>query len=451
MNLACRCLWFLAVFFAATPIFAGTVYVPLVTDVDLDGNRLGTEIRVLNTSTTDFRSFRYFVIPEGTNGTERPDGEVGQAVQLAPRASFQLRDLVAEGESAMVEISADEEIHISSRLIADDVSGAPLLGHEMPVVSSDNLMLATGSAVLQGWARTGADLRTDFHLLVLSEQAATCSASVFAADGGALASGATFSQQPTSLKTFSDVLSLLQVVEQDEISLVLSCDQPFYPFSVTYSRLTAEVLLVFPSASGRSALMPPGDREEPIPGAVVFERPGVFHRPTVGNESRRFDIPFPGNPTFSRILLEMDFTHGGWAPDSSDNHGIFWLNRGDRWRSNLFGYFNVFGPGINQVKLATNVNLAAGEVQAKSVSAFLTPGANYSVRFEYNTITDTYRSTISRDGQVVATVQDVPTANRIRTVDENWFVAFGHNLGAAGTETPTYGWSYSNLRVQWIP
>lgn len=451
MKLVLRCLILVAIILSAGPVLAGTVYVPLATDVELDGNRLATEIRVLNTSPTAFRSFRYYVIPEGTDGTDRPEGPVGELVQLAPRTSFLLRDLVADGESAMVEISADDEIHVSSRLISDDVSGAPLLGHEMPVVSSENVVPADGSAALQGWARTATDLRTDFHLMILSESSATCSARVFGPDGEILAAGVTFGQQPTSLRTFPDVLSLLQVVERDEISAIFSCDQPFYPFSVTSSRLTGELLLMVPSASGRSALTPPGDREDPEPGAMVFERPGVFHRPTVGNESRRFDIPFPGNPTFSRIVLEMDFTHGGWAPDPTDNHGIFWINRGDRWRSNNFGYFNAFGPGTNQVRLATNANLPATVVQGRSVSAFLAPGTTYRVRFEYDTVADFYESTIFRDGEVLATVRDEPTVNQIRTVDENWYLVFGHNVETAGSEVPTYGWTYSNLRVQWIP
>ncbi len=90
-------------------------------------------------------------------------------------------------------------------------------------------------------------------------------------------------------------------------------------------------------------------------------------------------------------------------------------------------------------------------MQAKSVSAFFEPGNTYHVQFEYSTLEGFYEATVTRDGQVVGTVRDVPTVNQIRTVGENWFVDFGHNLEAAGPEVPTYGWTYSNLRVQWIP
>lgn len=451
MMLAARGLALLIWLSIVVPAFAGTVYIPLATDVDRGGHVFSTEVRLLNTSATDFESFRYWVIPAGTDGTERPDGEVGEEVLLAPGALFVLQDLVPFGTSALVEITAPDAVHISSRLTSDNVGGLQLLGHEMPVVSSDTLIPPDGTGVLMGWSRTEGDLRTDFHLVNLGFVTANCSATVYAATGQVLASNVVFSQEPLSLRTFADVLSLLGVTDRDGISGSFSCDQTFYPFSVTYSLATGEVRLIHPSASGRSTLQPPSSMDDPEPGAVVFELPGIFHSPTPGNESRRFNVPFPGNPTYSRIILEMDFTHGGWSADPSDNHGVFWLNRGTRWRSNMFGYLNIFGPGTNQLKLATNANLDAGDVQAKSVGAFFMPGGTYHVRYEYNILESFYEATVTRGDQVVGVVRDIPTVNQIRTVGENWFVDFGHNLEAAGPEVPTYGWTYSNLRVQWIP
>lgn len=450
MKKLLTCLVTLAVLISAAPAWSGTVYVPLTINVDKDGNQLETEIRVTNTSATDFRSFNYYVIPENTDGTLRPD-DFGEEVLLAPRAAFVLQDLVGEGETAMVEITAENDIGITSRLVSTSAQDVLLIGHDVPVISSDNLPNGGETAILQGWARTATDLRTDFHLVNLGQLTTNCTTSIYDDNGLSLISNFQFAQQPLSLRSFKDVLSIINIVENDEISALFSCDQPFYPFATTYSALTGEVLAISPSASGRSNLLPPGGLDQPIPGAVVFERPGLFHRPTVGNEAAHFDIPFPGNPSYSRIVLDMDFTHGGWGNPSNSNHGIFWLNRGTRWRSNLFGYFNAFGPNTNEIKLSTNAGLAPGAIRAKTAGAALIPGVTYHVHFEYDTVSNFYEATITSGGQFIASVRDVPTVNRINTVEENWFVVFGHESGAFGPEVPTYGWSYFNLRVQWVP
>ena len=51
------------------------------------------------------------------------------------------------------------------------------------------------------------------------------------------------------------------------------------------------------------------------------------------------------NQTFDKITLDLDVKHGAWnANGSNENHAIFWLNRGDKWAQNVYGYVNVFGP-----------------------------------------------------------------------------------------------------------
>lgn len=51
----------------------------------------------------------------------------------------------------------------------------------------------------------------------------------------------------------------------------------------------------------------------------------------------RFDIPFEEGTVFSKIVVDMDFFHGGWGGVPSHNHNIFWLNRGNSWPRNVFG------------------------------------------------------------------------------------------------------------------
>ena len=444
------CLLTLALLSGASAVWAGTVYVPLVVDQDLNGNRLETVIRITNTSADTDRSFTYLVIPANTDGTVRNEDDLLE-VLLTPQSTFLLQNLMTNGQAGMVEISAASEISVTARLEGSSAEGAPILGADTPVITSSNVRLGGTDVALQGWSRVDLEEQTDFHLVILGQAPANCTATIYDGNGATLLNGFEFAQGPLSQRSYPDVLSLLNVSTRDEITAVFNCDQSFYPFGTIHDLVGGEVLFVPPSGSGRSTLLPPSDGPPVEPGATVLEVPGVFHVPVPGAESKRFNMEFPGNPTFSRIILDMDFVHGGWHARSNDNHGIFWLNRGSKWKNNLFGYLNVFGPEENKLKLSSNANLGAGNVRAKTVGAALQPGTTYHVHFEYNTNTDTYFAEISENGQLVVSVSDRTTVNKINTVEENWFVDFGHERGAVGPEVPTYGWQYMNLLVQWLP
>ena len=433
----------------AVPTFAGTVYVPLVVDQMQGNNLVTTEIRVTNNS-QNIASFTYLVLPTSTDGSDRPDN-AGTEILLQPHNTFLLTELVAPGETAMVEIDADAEISVSSRLVPINEQGERLLGAEAPVLTSDNLMQPNTPAYLNGWNRIPGTEITDFHLINLGVTNATCFAWLYGPQGALLVNAAEFGALPVSQRSIADVLGLVGLGAAEDISAVFNCDQPFYPYATTVDPISGQILFMGPSGSGRSNLLPPGQSEPPIDNATVFELPGVFHRPTVGDESAHFDIPMPGNPSFSRIVLDMDFTHGGWNVPSSDNHGIFWLNRGDRWRSNLFGYVNCFGPGRNELRLAFNVGIAPGDIIARPAGFAFQPGQTYHVNYDFNTNTNRITLTVSQGGTPVVTITETPRVNRVNTVDNNWFVVFGHETGAVGPEVPTYGWTYANLRVQWVP
>jgi len=444
------CLFVLVAFFSVSVTWAGTVYVPLAVDQDLNGNRLETVIRITNTSANTDRAFSYLLIPANSDGTERNEDDIVE-ILLTPRSTFLLQNLVANGQTGMVEISAASEISVTARLEGMSVESVPVLGADTPVITSFNLLPGGTDVALQGWSRVDQQQQTDFHLVNLGQVATNCSTTIYDGNGSTLLNGFSFTQKAVSQRSYPDVLSLIGISNRDEITAVFNCDQAFYPYSTIHDLASGEVLFVSPSGSGRSSLLPPSEGPPREPGATVFELPGVFHTPTPGNEMRRFNVAHQGNPVYSRIILDMDLRHGGWHPRSGDLHSIFWLNRGGAWRNNVFGYMNAFGPNSNKIKLATNVNLNGGE-RSKTVGTVLQEGETYHIHFEYDTNIDVYFVEVKDStGQLVVRIVDQPTANTIRTTEQSWYVVFGHNAGAAGREVPTYGWNYMNLLLQWVP
>lgn len=436
---------------SAAPLAAGTVYVPLVVDRNLgDGTLVQTEVHLTNNSRNQIKGFSYLLLPVGTDGTERGEDD-GTDVLLQPLTTFVLQDVVSVGGSAMLEITADDEISVVGRLVSINPDGSRNLGAVIPPIDSDSVINAGVNGYLQGWQRTVGSVQTDFHMVNLGTSETTCSAFVQNANGGPLANGVQFTVPPLSQRNFLDVLSLLGANGVEGISASFNCNQPTFPFSAVLDLQGGELLFFAPSASGRSTLRPPGMTDPPIPGAEVFELPGLFHRPTIGNEQKRFNIPMPGNPNFSRIVIDMDFVHGGWQQPSSGNHNIMWFNRGTRWRSNNFGYVNSFGPGANFIKLTTNVNLPAGAVQTKQQGAQIFEGNLYHLHFEYDTDINRIIVQVSQNGNNLVNIVDVPTVNTIQTVENNWFLSVGHGPDEEGPELPTYNWEYRDFRAQFIP
>lgn len=438
-------------FVTAAPLAAGTVYIPFVVDRDLDnGTLVQTEIHLTNNSRNQIRGFTYLVLPAGSDGTERGEDD-GTDILLQPLSTFVLREVVAPGASAMVEIIADNEISVVGRLVSINPDGSRNLGAVIPPIDSNSVINAGVDGYLQGWRRIAGQMATDFAMVNLGTSETTCAAFIQTATGTPLTNGIEFTVPPLSQRNFPDVLSLLGLQAVEGISAYFNCNQPTFPFSATFDFDDGELLFFPPSASGRSTLQPPGMTDPPIPGAMLFELPGLFHRPTIGNEQKRFNIPMPGNPVFSRIVIDMDFVHGGWQQPSNNNHNIMWFNRGTVWRSNNFGYVNSFGPGSNFIKLTTNANLPAGVVQTKQQGAQLFEGNTYHLHFEYDTAIDRIIVQVSQNGNNLVNIVDVPTVNTIRTVDNNWFVSVGHGPDEEGPELPTYNWEYRDFRAQFVP
>ena len=189
------------------------------------------------------------------------------------------------------------------------------------------------------------------------------------------------------------------------------------------------------------------------PAGALFAKPGAFHRPSPGKETRRFELPMIPGQIFTRLTVDVDFTPDDWGRPTDGNHAVFWLNRGERWAGNVFGYVNVFGPDKNFAKISTNADLRAGQIRAFKKSAVFEKGVKYHVHYVFDTTTRVMEAVFTVNTgtaaeEEVVRVTGTTTTNVIRTREPGFFLYFGHPTGTVGPEVPTYRWLYSDLCVQ---
>ena len=184
--------------------------------------------------------------------------------------------------------------------------------------------------------------------------------------------------------------------------------------------------------------------------SVTFCLDGDFFTPSSASKIKTWDIPVPDDRVFKKIVVDLDVTHGGWWPNNPDGvHNLFWLTRQGIWRSNTVGYVNLFGPGRNLLKQMTNLELAKGEVRAATVPFAAQKGHTYRARYTYDCASGQITTILSEGGSRKALVQMKATASEIQT--KGGFYQLWIELDEKYNECPTVGWTYSNLRVEFVP
>ena len=277
---------------------------------------------------------------------------------------------------------------------------------------------------------------------------------LFRADGTQIGATATVSVAPLSLRHFGDALGTLGATSLADARAQVSCNQLFFAFAPVFNPARTLLSLVTPSASGASTLAGPTG-PGPAPGAIVFEKTGQVHQPTVGNEIKILNVPVPQALALKKFIVEWDVVPGPWTAAKPDaNHNLIWIHRG-KYRSNTLANVNAFGPPRSGIKNTQNVDMAAKALTLKEVPLVLQQGISYRLRYVYDADTNKIVMTVTSGGATVSTLEmegSVP-AKVITVPATGLTVQFGHTAAQAaeGIEFPTYGWVYSNLRIEMVP
>lgn len=435
-----------------SPAFAGFVYVPVLDRNGSSGSTHLTEVWVSNSGAQE-RRYGTLFLPAGTNGTQRPAPSTKATV--FPLRTSKLVGISSPGAPGLLEIEGGTQVLVHARMANSPASGFAGTT-EVPVISSDNALTAGSSAHLQGLFRDPSGSYTDLAIVNLSSQSAACDIQFFRADGTQIGGTARVAVQPLSLRSFGDALLLLGAPSIADARAQVSCNQLFFAFAPVFAASRTLLSFVTPSASGASTLPGPTDPGPgPGSGAIVFERSGEVHRPVVGQEIRTVIVPVSQPLALRRFIVEWDVVPGPWTAGKPEgNHNLIWIHRG-KYRSNTLANVNTFGPPRSGIKNTQNVDMPARAVTMQEVPLTLQQGVSYHLRYVYDAEINKIDLTVTSGGATVATFEMNGSAiNRQITVPATGlFVQFGHTAAqaAGGIEFPTYGWVYSNLRIEMIP
>jgi len=238
------------------PAWGGTVYVPLNTRTEDNSIHYETRLLVSNRGTVD-RRFSTFGIPVNGDGTERSEdhsppffgGKAGGTIRMVTQD---------EERTSFLEIVSAPQLSFRAELVSVDSQGQDLHSAELPIITDLNIVPANETILLQGLERTLDGDITDFALVNMGEESATCEVTVWRNDGSQVAVSVALSRPPLSLGVFTDALGILQESVAFRARLQVGCDQPFYAFAVRYNTATGGVSVINPSASGASTLLAPG-------------------------------------------------------------------------------------------------------------------------------------------------------------------------------------------------
>jgi hypothetical protein len=441
--------------------FAGAVYLPVPDPVNSStGSTHVVQVWITNTGGAQGPYTATF-LPADSDGTQRTAANPTQRSPIAAGRTSILDGIGTPGSTGLLEIDAAQTMSVEGRLFSTPPTGTSPSVSSVPAISSANLFATGTTAVLLGLRRdlTHGDV-ANLGIANLAQQAAQCQVKLFRADGSQVATTATLTFKPLSLRSFGDAFGLLGEQQAADARAEVSCNQPFYAYATQYSGASAQLSFILPAASGTSTLTVPGNgTTNPPPtgggdGSILFTAPGVFHTPSPGNEKKTFQIPVATAMSLKKMVIDMDITPGAWnRAKVPGNHALIWLYRG-KFRGNTIANVNAFSPPTSSFKAAQNINLPAGSDRHNDKKITWVQGQKYHIRFTYDAEHGTVTALLTSLGATVASVTVEATApNNVLDLSPavGMTAEFGHYANQSGPEVASYGWQYANLQIAVTP
>jgi hypothetical protein len=433
---------------APAAALAGTVFVPLASQVPIGGATYTTKVWVSNPDQAP-RHFSILFIPQGTDGTTQKSAN--GTVSVSPSATSVLGSAAPAGQSGLLEIGGAPQLVVGASLEVRDANGNLLGATAVPTISQDNALAAGGFLELQGLQR-GGGMITDFSLINLDSSAAQCTVAAFGPDGPALAPSATLSMLPLSRRDFPDVLAILGAAEVADARIVATCDHLFYGFASVYQPGGATVLMVGPSPALTGSVGPGlpggggGGGTGGGPGNVTFSVPGTFLNATTNNSEQLYDLPAPAGVVFKRATIDWDLRIGVFP--SGLFTGVMSFRRPNAKRSLREPFCAVQIVNRNSKTL---LDLGVENVFERTVGPWK-KNSSYHLTLIYDLTVNQCELDVSQGGAVIYTIAGPAQWFDLSATSQNPLVVdFGQTGIGDGAYFPPVSWSYSNLNVVLVP
>jgi hypothetical protein len=426
---------------SALPMQAAPVWVPVVGLEGAGGRAIPTKLWISNYAGETKSYSSVFRQTDGVVADEALQGNVpAEKAVLFDKASAREQTGLLEIEAADLRVDAWVQ---TSR-------GRQTFITRVPVISADVLTEGGATTYLNGLSRNLAKI----GLVNLGAEAARCDVDFLRADGNLAAASATVVVTAGTLQQFDDALGVLPA--DQAVTAQVSCSQAFYAYAVAVNKATSEVSFSTPeSAMAVKAAVNAVKKSATTidsKGTVVFNAPGLLHKAAKGNEKAIIRIPVPQTLALRQMTIDWDVTPGPWSTKNrAGAHALIWLYRG-KFRSNTVANVNFYGPNKNFMKVNQNIDLPQGANTNASGNMTLQQGKVYHYHYVYDSAAKAIVVTVAQDGHVLRTVRlPASAANGTLTIPATGLLAdFGHFSTQKGPEVPTWGWSYSNLRVEMV-
>lgn len=325
----------------------------------------------------------------------------------------------------------------------DDVGTLPFDARELSV--------ARDRAALAGLERDGGYRSLVVGAAVPGAKSARCEAQLFDR-GGRILEEAAFDVDAGSTAQF-DFAQLLG--NRVAVATEVSCDQPFYSYAAAAG--TKEPKLTWAEGVGPSGACDfTVEAIEFEPGFYLAGQEGTIHNARQEKAKGIVCVKVPKDLKLGKLVLEWDVAVGPWHKKTPHgNHAMIWLHRG-RFRSGTVANVNAFGPKKSIIKMNQNVDMGKQQNTNTKASMALVNDSIYHLRYTYDAANRAISTEVFLNGVMVKRMDMKGTAqNRVLSVPVfgyttkgALFAEFGHFPGQHFPEMPSFGWRYSNLRVE---
>jgi len=328
---------------------------------------------------------------------------------------------------------------------------------EVPVFSDAEAYVAGLEVPLDRLSRPGAVASLQVGAANLSEQTASCKATLFARNGRQLAE-IPFEVEPMSMARRDGFAT----AGRGSVSEVrVTCDQSFYPFAVAVDKGGLNPFIAWGvGPNGSCDVFQPLVRQ--TDGTYFMDVKGTFHTVSKADPKGIICVKVGTELRIGKAVYEWDVTSAAWSTrDKSGLHnlGYFFL---DRYRGGTIGNINQAGPNKSFVKFMQNVGMPRGTNTNVKAGYEMQTNVTYHVVYTFDAHNKSATLQLFQNGLEVKKMskETKPGNNQTLVVEPfgsgnlaglGMILEFGNYFGQHHPEEAAINWKYSNFKLKLDP